>query len=64
LCAAIVDRLTVGGVLLGQGIRLYDKPDGEPIRLHRAGEGDPTSAVNLRYRPAATAKIPAREVRG
>jgi hypothetical protein len=27
--------------LLGQGIRLYDNPGREPIRLHRVGEGDP-----------------------
>ena len=50
--------LRIAPVLLGQGIRLYDNPGGEPIRLHRVGEGDPTSAVNVRYRPAATAKIP------
>jgi hypothetical protein len=45
-------------ILLGEGIRLYDNPGSEPIRLHRVGEGDPTSAVNVRYRPATAAKIP------
>jgi hypothetical protein len=40
-------------VLLGGGIRLYDNPGGEPVRLHRAGEGDPKAAVNVRYRPAS-----------
>ena len=39
-------------VLLGDGIRLYDNPGGKPVRLHRAGEADPRSAVNVRYRPA------------
>ena len=45
-------------ILLGQGIRLYDNPGSAPIRLHRVGEGDPTSAVNVRYRPTTTANIP------
>jgi len=39
-------------VLLGDGIRLYDNPGGEPVRLHRVGDGDPMAAVNVRYRPA------------
>jgi dihydrofolate reductase len=39
-------------VLLGEGIRLYDNPGGKPVRLHRVGESDPMSAVNVRYRPA------------
>jgi dihydrofolate reductase len=49
--------LHIAPVLLGDGIRLYDNPGGEPIRLHRVGEGDTTLAVNVRYRPATTAKI-------
>ena len=40
-------------VLLGDGIRLYDNPGREPVRLHRVGEGDPMAAVNVRYRPAS-----------
>ena len=40
-------------VLLGEGIRLYDNPGGEPVRLHWVGDGDPRSAVNVRYRPAS-----------
>jgi dihydrofolate reductase len=48
----------IAPVLLGEGIRLYDNPGGAPIRLHRVGQGDPTSVVNVRYRPATTAKIP------
>jgi dihydrofolate reductase len=56
--------LHLAPVLLGEGRRLYDSPGSAPIRLRRVGDGDPASAVNLRYRPAAMAKIPVREVRG
>jgi dihydrofolate reductase len=56
--------LHIAPVLLGEGIRLYDNPGGEPIRLHRAGGGDPTSAVNVRYRPTTTAKIPTETMSG
>jgi dihydrofolate reductase len=51
-------------VLLGEGIRLYDNPGSEPIRLHRADAGDPTLAVNVRYRPDTTAKTPAEKAPG
>jgi len=51
--------LHIAPVLLGDGIRLYDNPGSEPIRLHRAGDGDPTLAVNVRYRPTTTAKTQA-----
>jgi dihydrofolate reductase len=50
--------LHIAPILLGEGIRLYHSPGSEPIRLHRVGEGDLTSAVNVRYRPTTTAKIP------
>src|SRR3954470_20708266 len=43
--------LHIAPVLLGDGIRLYDHPGGEPIRLHLLGEVEPTSVVNVRYRP-------------
>ena len=43
--------LHIAPILLGEGIRLYDNPGSEPIRLHLVGQGDPTSAVNVRYRP-------------
>lgn len=49
--------LHITPVLLGEGIRLYDNPGGEPIRLHRIGERDTASAVSVRYRPATTARI-------
>jgi dihydrofolate reductase len=42
-------------VLLGDGVRLYDNPGGEPIRLDKVGDGDPTSVVNVRYRPVRAA---------
>jgi dihydrofolate reductase len=56
--------LHIAPVLLGEGIRLYDNPGAEPFRLHLAGQGDPTSAVNLRYRPITMAKAPAGSVPG
>src|SRR6266487_443012 len=40
-------------VLLGDGIGLYDNPGGKPVRLHRVGESNPMSAVNVRYRPVS-----------
>lgn len=46
--------LHIAPVLLGEGIRLYDNPGGEPIRLHRLGPVDPASVVDVRYRPATT----------
>jgi dihydrofolate reductase len=39
-------------VLLGDGIRLFDNPGGQPIRLQRPEAEDP--AVNLRYRPVGS----------
>jgi len=50
--------LHIAPILLGEGIRLYDNPGSTPIRLHRLDTDDPTSAVNVRYRPAATSKAP------
>jgi dihydrofolate reductase len=44
--------LHIAPILLGEGIRLYDNPGGQPIRLNRVGDGEPTAAVNVRYRPA------------
>jgi hypothetical protein len=58
------DRPPHRPVLFGEGIRLYDNPGGEPIHLHGVGEGDPTSAVNVRYRPTTTAKLPTESVSG
>lgn len=44
--------LHIAPILLGEGIRLYDNPGSTPIRLHRVGASEPTSAVNVRFRPA------------
>jgi dihydrofolate reductase len=48
----LIDELDihVAPVLLGDGIRLYDAPGGNPIHLQRDGD-DPTLAVDLRFRP-------------
>jgi dihydrofolate reductase len=48
--------LHIAPVLLGEGIRLYDNPGGHPVRLHGTGDGDPTAAVNVRYRPVSPAR--------
>jgi dihydrofolate reductase len=50
--------LHIAPILLGEGIRLYNNPGSEPMRLHRLDDGDPASAINVRYRPTRTAKIP------
>ena len=49
--------LHIAPILLGEGIRLYDNPGGDPIRLERVGDGETTLAVNVRYRPIRTANI-------
>ncbi|MBB5960488.1 dihydrofolate reductase [Saccharothrix tamanrassetensis] len=51
--------LHIAPVLLGAGIRLYDNPGAAPIRLHRVGEGDPASEINVRYRPHPLAPVKA-----
>ena len=49
--------LHIAPILLGAGIRLYDNPaDDRIIRLHRVGDGDPASTVNVRYRPVTTGR--------
>jgi dihydrofolate reductase len=56
--------LHIAPILLGDGIRLYDSPGGDPIRLDRIGNGAATSAVNVRYRPIGTAAIAPWRVSG
>jgi riboflavin biosynthesis pyrimidine reductase len=52
--------LHIAPILLGAGIRLYDNPaDDGMIRLHRVGDGDPASTVNVRYRPVTTGRCAA-----
>jgi dihydrofolate reductase len=48
--------LHIAPVLLGEGIRLYHNPGSAPIHLHRVGDADPNSEVNVRYRPTTTVK--------
>lgn len=51
--------LHIAPVLLGEGIRLYDRPGGAPVRLHRRdGDGDPAAAVTVRYRPVGVSPAP------
>lgn len=50
--------LHIAPILLGDGIRLYDNPGGEPIRLHLVSEHDPALVLNARYRPVTTAQAP------
>ena len=59
----LIDEIDIhiAPILLGDGIRLYHNPGSEPIRLHRLGDGDPASAVRVRYRPVTTARIPAEK---
>jgi dihydrofolate reductase len=52
--------LHVAPILLGDGIRLYDNPGGEPIRLHRVGEGHPT-ATSRSCRFAGTSQRPGQD---
>ena len=48
----LVDELDLhlAPVLLGGGIRLYDAPGGQPVRLARVGT-EPTLIASVRYRP-------------
>lgn len=47
-------ELHIAPVLLGDGIRLFDNPDGAPIRLELLNGNDTTAAVNVRYRAAGS----------
>jgi dihydrofolate reductase len=41
-------------VLLGDGVRLYHKPGGEPVRLERIGLGQSGDVTDLCFRLAGT----------
>ncbi|MCP2335910.1 dihydrofolate reductase family protein [Actinomadura rupiterrae] len=43
--------LHVAPVLLGDGIRLFDRHGGVPVRLERVGGEGPRAVVDVRYRP-------------
>lgn len=53
----LVDELElhISPVLLGDGIRLFDNPGGEPIRLELRNGDDPSAEINVRYHPVADA---------
>ncbi|MFD4351670.1 dihydrofolate reductase family protein [Nocardia sp. NPDC058518] len=40
-------------ILLGDGIRLFDKPGCAPVRLDRVHDGAPNEELSVRFRPAA-----------
>lgn len=46
--------LHLAPVLLGDGIRLFDNPGGQPIRLQQLEASDPMVAINVRYRPVGS----------
>lgn len=54
LALGLIDEidLHVAPILLGDGIRLYDNPGGNPVQLSLIGGADHVMAVNLRYRPS------------
>jgi dihydrofolate reductase len=45
-------RVHVAPVLLGDGVRLYEAPGSEPVRLARLDDGDPARVADLRFRLA------------
>jgi dihydrofolate reductase len=53
----LIDEIDIhiAPVLLGDGIRLFNNPGSDPIRLDRLDVGDPTLAARVRYRPTTTA---------
>jgi dihydrofolate reductase len=60
LALGLIDEidLHIAPVLLGDGIRLYDSPNGGAIRLDRVSAEDPKAVINVRYRPITEAKRP------
>lgn len=52
--------LHIAPVLLGDGIRLFDNPGGDPVRLTLLDGDDPAAAVNVRYRPVPAGKAQVR----
>jgi dihydrofolate reductase len=45
--------LHIAPILLGDGIRLFDNPGGQPIRLRHAHGSQPVAEVDVRYHPVA-----------
>lgn len=57
LVLGLIDEidLHISPVLLGDGIRVFDNPGGEPIELEQRNGDDPAAEINLRYQPKAHA---------
>lgn len=53
----LIDELDlhISPVLLGDGIRLFDNPGGQPIRLELRNGDRPSAEINVRYHPVADA---------
>ncbi|ADD43006.1 dihydrofolate reductase family protein [Stackebrandtia nassauensis] len=43
--------LHISPVLLGDGVRLFHNPGGQPVHLNLVGADEPTVEINVRYRP-------------
>lgn len=57
--------LHIAPILLGAGIRLYENPGSDPIRLELLGSnGQLAPVVTVRYRPIASTSIPAAGTSG
>ncbi|HZD70759.1 MAG TPA: dihydrofolate reductase family protein [Actinomycetes bacterium] len=50
----LVDELLIHlvPVLLGDGLRLFERPGGQPVRLHRLSLGQSGQVTDLRFSPA------------
>jgi dihydrofolate reductase len=57
LVRGLVDEidLHIVPILLGDGVRVFDNPGGEPIRLRHAQGQHPVAEVDVRYHPVASA---------
>lgn len=51
--------LHIAPILLGDGVRLFDRAGGRPIYLHRSGVADPTAELDVRYRVTVDPVTPA-----
>lgn len=53
----LIDELYVhvAPVMLGSGVRVFDRPGAEPVRWELVHDGHPAQVVDLRYRPVAFA---------
>jgi dihydrofolate reductase len=52
--------LHIAPVLLGDGVRLFDRPGGRPVPLLRVHDGAPNAELNVRFRPATRSPLRGR----